>query len=189
MVYIFTNDLFGNCEIKNFIDEYILHEERRWKILEIGSFEGSSSTYFSDNMLHHPDSSLTCVDPFTSENPTNPYRLTEDETKDRFLANISKSKNFNKITLKQVYSNTFFETNTEKFNFIYIDGSHLAEDVAHDFKEAIKICESGGYIAMDDYMCADDDHLVKKYTDKIYDENKDKLKLIGDGWQILFYMK
>jgi predicted O-methyltransferase YrrM len=186
MSYKFTSNYFGTCDLKDTLEKYI-DKKKVWKILEIGSFEGSSATYFSDNMLDHPESSLLCVDPWISSDPTTPYTTSGYLTKQTFMENISKSKHFKKIKVIQQFSNDFFKVNKETFNFVYIDGSHLVEDIAHDFRESIKIVEPSGFIALDDYDSGSAS--VKKCIDQIYEENKDKLFLYGVRYQILFQVK
>lgn len=183
MVYTFTNDYFGTSEIKSTIDDNF-NKSEKWKILEIGSFEGSSAVYFSDYMLDHPEATLNCVDPFDSNDPTTPFTMSGNDTMIRFMNNISQSKNFQKITLKKMYSSEFYKTNSKTFNFIYVDGSHLVEDIKIDFRECLTILEIGGILAFDDYKWGDGS--IKKCIDDLYEENKDALNLIGHGYQIMF---
>jgi predicted O-methyltransferase YrrM len=183
MVYTFTNDYFGTSEIKSTIEDNF-DKTDGWKILEIGSFEGSSAVYFSDNMLDHPGATLTCVDPFESSDPTTPFTMSGTDTLVRFVDNISQSKNFQKITVRKMYSSEFYKMNTNKFNFIYVDGSHLLEDIQLDFRECLKILDLGGFIAFDDYKWGDGS--IKKCIDDLYEENKDTLSLLGSNYQIMF---
>ena len=182
-VYKFTSDYFGTCEIKLALDESA-SKMANWKILEIGSFEGSSAVYFSDNLLEHPEAELTCVDPFLANDTTTPFSMDGNDTLHIFINNISKSKNFQKITLRRMFSSEFYNKNTKKFNLIYVDGSHLVEDIKVDFIECLKILEPGGYLAFDDYLSGDGS--IKKCIDELYEANKDKLQILGHGYQIFF---
>lgn len=185
MSYVFTHDYFGTSEIKVSLDENA-NKSAKWKILEIGSFEGSSAVYFSDNMLDHSEAELTCVDPFESNDPTTPFSMEGNDTMHLFINNISKSKNFQKIMFHRMYSYEFYNKNTKKFNFIYVDGSHLIDDIKIDFNESLKILELGGFLAFDDYLWGDGS--IKKCIDDLYEENKDKLKILGHGYQIIFQL-
>lgn len=148
--YDFTNQWFGGSEIRRYISNFV-DPNKKNTILEIGSFEGQSSCYFSDVFLNHPESSLDCVDPFDLNDKTTP--LTND-TKERFLKNIRNSANFTKITFYQQYSTDFFK-NSKKYNFIYIDGSHELDQIRIDMTECWKLLEEGGIMWMDDYRGAD----------------------------------
>ncbi len=178
-MYEFTSNYFGNCEIKIEI-ETNANKQTIWKILEIGSFEGSSATYFSDNLLDHPESELTCVDPHDAKDSTTPFTKSGNDTMCVFINNISKSKNFQKILYHRMYSSEFYKKNKKTYNFIYIDGSHLVEDVVLDFTECLKILEPGGFLACDDYGS------IKECIDKLYEANKNRLRIVGYGYQILF---
>jgi predicted O-methyltransferase YrrM len=131
---------------------------------------------------------LTCVDPFDADNPTTPQENGGNYTKNLFLDNISKSKNHSKIELVELYSNDFYKKNTKTFNFIYIDGSHLVEDVAHDFEQCLEILEPGGIMWMDDYLWGDGVS-IRDRVDGLYEKNKDKLAIIFKRYQIGFRRK
>ncbi len=47
-------------------------------------------------------------------------------------------------------SDTFFETNTKTFDVIFIDGLHLAHQVAVDVSNAIAVLNPNGFIVMHD---------------------------------------
>jgi predicted O-methyltransferase YrrM len=182
MSYVFTNNWFHYSEIRKlllcFIDNNSIN-----KILEIGSHEGQSSCYFSDYLLDHPESSLTCVDPYDTTDPTTPVT---DNTKNIFLNNIGYSKNFNKIIFNQSYSSDFYIKNNLTYTFIYIDGSHLIDDITLDFNNCLNIIEPKGIIWMDDY---DSSTEVKNHINNLYELNKDKIQIIHKGYQIAFQKK
>lgn len=49
-------------------------------------------------------------------------------------------------------SEDFWKENTTKFDIVYIDGSHLYEDVANDFFEGWEALKKGGLFMVDDYI-------------------------------------
>lgn len=49
-------------------------------------------------------------------------------------------------------SDDFFAQNTQKFDFIFIDGLHTYEQVALDIKNSLKCLKDGGVIALHDCM-------------------------------------
>lgn len=62
-MFQFTKNWFDNTEIRSKINFFINSNEKH-HILEIGSYEGASSVYFSEHFLNHPESKMICVDPF-----------------------------------------------------------------------------------------------------------------------------
>ena len=181
MSYTFTNNWFNNSEIKSLILKYIDVTNSN-KILEIGSYEGASACFFSDILLNNNGSELTCVDPFDNSDPTSPVT---DNVKVLFYSNISQSKNYNKITVKELYSNDFYNENNKTYNFIYIDGSHRLDDITVDFTNCLKIIETNGIIWMDDYR-GDDGVSIKNHIDALYEQNKHLIEIIHTGYQIAF---
>lgn len=188
MNYNFTQNWFNKSGIKKEIQNCI-NSEYINKILEIGSFEGQSSTFFSDNLLDNEKSFLICVDPFfnsgTVDGITSLY--VNEEVKNRFLNNISKSKNFNKITHHCNTSDNYFITNKITFNFIYIDGCHNPEYVKRDINNAFKFLETNGILWMDDYLYGSrKEHKgrPKDVIDQFLKENEGKYEIIYKEYQI-----
>lgn len=176
----FTNAWFNHSELKNNISRFMSNEMIN-TVLEIGSYEGASACFISDHFLDHEQSTLICVDPFDkNDSTTNVY----DNTKDIFTANISQSKNYHKITLYEMTSDAFFKDNTTTFNFIYIDGSHLIENIVKDLFHAIQCCKIGGIIWMDDYL--GDNGNIKPHIDSFYEKYKSFISIIHKGYQIAF---
>lgn len=51
-------------------------------------------------------------------------------------------------------SDAFFETNTEKFDFVFVDGLHTYEQVRRDVVNSLRFLEPGGIIAIHDMLPA-----------------------------------
>jgi predicted O-methyltransferase YrrM len=148
-------------------------------ILEIGSFEGASSVFIADTMLLHPESKLICVDPFCVEDTTTPVDATTETV---FLRNTSKSSQANKITHVKKFGADFYKENVDIFDFIYIDGSHVLDDITIDFNHCLDIVRPNGIIWMDDYR----QQHIAPHIDNLFEQNKDKLKIIYKEYQIAF---
>ena len=178
-MYEFTQDWIDQSDIKKHLLQ-IISIRLENHILEIGSYEGASACFFSDVLLNHPNSSLTCVDPFIADDTT--FNVGE-ETFQRFCSNIQRSKHAAKVTLHKMLSRDFFTGNKKLYNLIYIDGSHKLEDIEHDFREAMKIVCKQGVIWMDDYMGGKNNE-IKTLIDSLIEEYKDYIHVMFRGWQI-----
>jgi GR25 family glycosyltransferase involved in LPS biosynthesis len=160
---------FGNSELKNYIINNF--EDKEYSILEIGCFEGCSSCFFSDNLKI---SKMVCVDPFVSDGCK---QYDHNYLKNIFYNNIKKSKNYNKIKVKELYSDDFFKTNEELFDFIYIDGEYSDKQIKNDLDNSFKCIKPGGIIWCDDY----NNTWKKTFLEFI---NKNEVTIIHEGYQL-----
>lgn len=183
-MYNFTKNWFGSSEIKTKLLN-LVDTDKKNKILEIGCFEGQSSTFFADNLLNFEGSLLICVDPFyksgTVEGITSSF--VNNNVKERFLCNIKKSKGADKIIFHNKTSDDFFQNNTTMFNFIYIDGCHGLDYIERDMKNSFKFLEKGGIMWMDDYGGGRGTE-IKDTMNKFLEKYKGQYKLIHKGYQL-----
>jgi hypothetical protein len=152
--YKYTQEWFLATELKqkmcNFCDT-----TKANRILEIGCFEGLSSTFFADNFLDHQDSSLTCVDPFLNIKYNDHIKFLLNNEEMNFDFNISVCKNVDKIIIHKITSDDFFENNNKTYNFIYLDGCHNVDFIKRDMENSFNILEKNGVMWMDDYYGGD----------------------------------
>ena len=77
MTYRSTQRWFDESEIKRELTNH-LDKDREICMLEIGTFEGASTTFIADNFLDHDNSTLDAVDPFLGiEDNDHSYCLTD----------------------------------------------------------------------------------------------------------------
>jgi predicted O-methyltransferase YrrM len=107
--------------------------------LEIGSYEGRSALWFLANILTHDTSTITCVDLF------------DDDIDSTFNDNVKASGLDHKITKLKGDSKVVVRNLKKNFDFVYIDGSHIAKDVLIDAVLAWDLLKPGGIVIFDDY--------------------------------------
>ena len=66
--------------------------------------------------------------------------------------NTAQFQNSNRLHKYKMTSNDFFQSNNNKFDFIYVDGDHSAEQVYLDIINSWKVLNKNGYLLLDDYM-------------------------------------
>ena len=183
MTYRSTQRWFDESEIKRELTNH-LDKDREICMLEIGTFEGASTTFIADNFLDHDNSTLDAVDPFLAiEDNDHSYCLTDVEK--RFDYNISICKNANKINVHKTISDEFFKTCDKKYDFIYIDGCHLCDFIKRDMQNSFERLNDNGIMWMDDYLGGPvGDDSIKKTMDEFLTEHKDEIKVIHNGYQI-----
>jgi predicted O-methyltransferase YrrM len=152
--------------------------------LEIGSFEGRSALWFLENILTHPTDSITCVDIWVG-----PYEKLFDD-------NVTASPEPNKvIKIKRRSDEALRKLKPNSFDFIYVDGSHIAKDVLMDAVLAWDLLKPGGYIIFDDYnWYGPRSWLVENYTPKIAIDSFMKvfgpyLELVDRDYQVVIRKK
>ena len=115
-------------------------KNRPVRALEVGSFEGRSALWFLENILTEPSASITCIDIWVG-----PYEQLFDSNMRVYgrPEKIVKIKESSQMALRGL--------KPESFDFIYIDGSHVAKDVMLDAVLAWDLLKPGGYMIFDDY--------------------------------------
>ena len=115
------------------------------RYLEIGSFEGRSAVFVGE--LNNVEE-VTCVDTFEGSDEHNNINF------DLVYKNCSK--NLKKLNISynliKDSSHNFFQINDNKFNVIYIDGSHFYKDVKKDFINSMSCLVEGGILICDDFF-------------------------------------
>lgn len=140
-----------------------LKEKPDLHFLEIGSFDGRSACWLLQNILTHPTSTLTCVDPFEPfnfrayqpvwpppmENPL-PDLVYIEELFDRNIGCIGATE---KVIKRRGQSSVVLRSlPLQSYDGIYIDGSHYTHDVLRDTVLSWDLIKTGGILIFDDYL-------------------------------------
>jgi len=111
------------------------------RFLEIGCFEGGSTLWFLDNVLTAPGSSIVCIDTFVRQGG-----------EPRFRHNVRVSGHSARVRVIKGRSDVAMSRlHEQRFDVIYIDGSHRAADVMLDAVQAWPMLRRGGLLIFDDY--------------------------------------
>ena len=128
-------------------------------IVEVGSFEGRSTIWSLQNLLHHPSSTIYCIDTFQGSVEHEAGGSHEagaiDVLFDRFMANLGETPGRQKArVMRQPSQRALISLAAEgvRADFVYIDGSHAAADVLFDCVLAFQILRVGGVMICDDYL-------------------------------------
>jgi predicted O-methyltransferase YrrM len=128
-------------------------------ILEIGSFEGASACYLIENCASKFPIELHCID--TWEGGVEHQKLGMSAVEKRFHENIDivQRRAQNKVSLSihkgrsdRCLIKLLGDGLYEHFDFIYIDGSHQAQDVLSDAVFSFNLLKVGGTMVFDDYL-------------------------------------
>jgi predicted O-methyltransferase YrrM len=157
----YTQNWFAGSDIRKRLLEILGPKvTEKLNVLEIGCFEGMSSVFFAENLLNHPESTMTCVDPFMNfkDNDHAEY-LRDNQVMEAFDNNIRVCKNAKQISVFKITSDEFFaQLNANEnainpvYDIIYIDGCHLPDYIHRDMSNSFSRLRPGGIMWMDDYQ-------------------------------------
>ena len=158
--YEFTNEWFENSAKK--IWTQILNQTKPKKILEIGSYEGASTCFLIDTLsLYHDSFEIHAIDTWDGGIEHKEMKINMKLVEERFKKNTSNAikkstKAIELITYKKKSINALSELITNQksnyFDFIYIDGSHMASDVLSDAILSFELLKINGMMGFDDYL-------------------------------------
>ena len=126
-------------------------EGRAAHVLEIGAFEGLSACYV---LWRLPDAHVTAVDTFTGSAEHVARDLLPDiSLENAFDANVSAVDASRARKLVGDSKRRLLDLRAEhaRFDFVYVDGSHLALDVLIDAALAWPLLAVDGFLVFDDY--------------------------------------
>ena len=171
----FSSDWFTNALVNfDYIKTYLIKEEKAINdILEIGSHEGRSSCWMLENMLTDTGT-MTCIDPF-ADRPVTAFSydsIPEDRSiENLFRANTAEVKKPGQ-TLEVVANMSFHAlaqliVDKRQYDFIYVDGSHNADDALADAVMCFGLLRPGGVMLFDDYLWEDNQHYLGRCKQSI----------------------
>jgi len=173
--YEFTSDWFS-CRVHTW--EKFLGPLKGTQIhtLEIGVFEGRSALWTLENVLTHPDSTITCIDPWS-----------DVKAERRFDRNILASGRSNQVVkLKGPSAVRSRHLPLGRYSFVYIDGSHEGLNVLEDAVHSFRLLKSGGILCFDDYWWESDTihHRPREAIDSFLCLYDGKVEILERGYQV-----
>jgi hypothetical protein len=172
--YQFHADYFSP-HIENWtVDLDLLVKRRNNQILEIGSFEGFSTCWLLEHLIRGNKARITCVDFF------------DKVYFPAFKANITKTGKRSQVRIKRGHSRDILRKLTgDAFDFIYIDGSHLAADAIEDMVLSWPLLKDGGIMILDDYDSVDEAEIsMRDVVDFFLRCHEGQFDLIRKGYQV-----
>jgi predicted O-methyltransferase YrrM len=173
-------------------EQLIPHLPARKNFLEIGSFEGRSAVWIVQYMMED-GGELICVD--TWEGGAEHVNGEMSGAEDRFKHNIDLIMgNFVDRDVQPIKSTSVDALGNlisykKQFDFIYIDGSHLAKDVLTDACMAWPLLKSKGFMVFDDYLWKPQGFTLlqrpKFAVDTFVNMFEDEVTITHSGYQLI----
>ena len=196
--YEFTQDWFNWApEVWNKLTPMLSGRAGHRQFLEIGSFEGRSSIWIAENMMQDDDI-LRCIDTWEGGEEHGAENMSEVE--ERFRANliVAAEKLPDRRIIQQKGTSVreiarWLTTDNQHFDFIYIDGSHLAKDVMTDACMAWPLLKPKGLMVFDDYLwvpnARDILHRPKAAIDAFTNLFAEEVEIVHIGYQLIVRKK
>ena len=190
--YQFTKDWFGWAPP---VWEQLIPmlPEGNRNFLEIGSFEGRSMVWIAENMMQGDDH-LDCIDTWQGGEEHSAEDMAAVEA--RFDYNLALLEQlFPTVEIEKLKGSSIahlgsmtagLDRGTWLYDFIYIDGSHIAKDVLTDACMAWPLLKTGGVMVFDDYLWGnprDVLHRPKAAIDAFTTLFAEELEIIHVGYQ------
>lgn len=189
----FTTDWFSSAEqVFSMCLEHFKGKDNL-QFLEIGTFEGRSAIWLLDNILTGKNCKITCVDTFKGTNEFNEKALNVEGLEQKFRDNMKPY--LGKYRLIKGDSQMVMREpeHLNRYDMIYIDGSHEASDTLEDIIINYKNLKNKGYMIFDDYMWnwnqLPDYRTPKIAVDAVLSCFKPRIKVIQVTWKSLVIQK
>lgn len=162
--------------------------------LEIGSWQGGSSTWLLDNVIAPRGGSLTCIDTFEGSSEHLGFLHTlHAGLEDIFDANIARTGHGHLCRKLVGYSqHVLRQMQSEDFDFIFIDGAHEAKFVIQDAIYCWPMLRPGGFLLFDDYgfkFPGQEIQNTAQAIDFFVNTFSDEIEVLHQGWQVLVRKK
>ena len=193
--YQFTKDWFGWAPpVWEQLIPMLSGEAGKRQFLEVGSFEGRSTVWTMENMMQEGDY-IYCID--TWEGGEEHGAEDMQAVFERFKANTAIAKDKAKVVRGFAMDTSTTELASiiqggTQYDFIYIDGSHIAKDVLTDACMAWPLLKPKGIMVFDDYVWGnprDILHRPKVAIDAFVNIFAEEVEVIHVGYQLVVRKK
>lgn len=136
----------------NLFNKYLEElKSREVHCLQIGAYTGDATEWLLQNVLTHPNSTLTDVDTWEGSDEIIHKEFDWQDVETVYIKRHQSSIDTGRLIKKKTTSNKFFKEDNKQYDFIYIDGDHTAVATLKDGLNGLDRLKLGGIIAFDDY--------------------------------------
>lgn len=119
--------------------------------LQLGAYTGDATKWLFDNVLTHPESTLTDVDTWEGSDEVEHKELDWKSVESVYDDKNSQWFDEGRLIKKKTTTDEFFASNDKQFDFVYVDADHTAMAVLKDGIHGYDCLKNGGVLAFDDY--------------------------------------
>jgi predicted O-methyltransferase YrrM len=182
---------YPNWFLSDGMENFVAHLLKDYKdkpvnFLQVGAYTGDASMWLYQNLLTHKDSKLIDIDTWEGSDEPLHKQWDWNDVEKEYDRKTQEARDSGKIIKYKATSDHFFKYNTEKFDFIYVDGDHTAYGVIKDAVNSYECLNVGGIIAFDDYEWSAQlgpQNEPKMAIDSFSSIYRDRLRLIFQEYQ------
>lgn len=189
--YFFRQNWFSEANVQVWVAALAdLKDKPGLSYLEVGVYEGRSFFWVLENIMTHPTSRLTGIDPFFENGDTVMTRWGNVGNYPQiFRRNLRLSGAQERITVITGFSQTELrKLEPASYDLIYIDGSHATRDVLEDAVLSWHLLKEGGILIFDDYLfnsVGDSKRDPMIAVDVFYSFFSDDIEVVFRGYQVI----
>lgn len=132
--------------------EYASTVDGAHAIVEVGSYKGKSTCYLAEGAAIGNEPAVYAVDPWDLEgNVTGRFGFAEAATREAFVRQVAHAGHSGRVRARQAFSLDAASDWSGPIGLLYLDGSHLYDDVRADFEAWFPHVVERGIVVFDDY--------------------------------------
>jgi hypothetical protein len=128
-----------------------MYKDVKVDFLQLGAYTGDASVWLFDNVLTHPESTLTDVDTWEGSEEEEHMDMDWKSVEDTYDQKLKPFLDSGQLIKKKMTTKEFFKSNDKKYEFVYVDADHHAIWALRDGLNGYSCLNNGGILAFDDY--------------------------------------
>ena len=138
--------------VNNFSAYLSKHKDTKVDFLQLGAYTGDATKWLFENVLTHPESTLTDVDTWEGSDEVAHKQMDWKSVEQTYDDKNKEWLESGRLIKKKMTTGEFFTSNNKQFDFVYVDADHHAIWALKDGLEGYSFLKNGGILAFDDYM-------------------------------------
>jgi hypothetical protein len=148
----YPNWFTTNGASRNFASQLSKFKDVKVDFLQLGAYTGDASAWLFDNVLTHPESTLTDVDTWEGSEEEEHMDMDWKSVEETYDQKLRPFLDSGQLIKKKMTTKEFFKSNEKKYEFVYVDADHHAIWALKDGLDGYSCLNNGGILAFDDYM-------------------------------------
>jgi len=137
--------------VDNFSAFLLKYKDTKVNFLQLGAYTGDATKWLFENILTHPESTLTDVDTWEGSEETAHEEFDWKSVEQVYDEKTSEWLESGRLIKVKNTTKEFFKTNNKQFDFVYVDADHHAIWALRDGLDGYSCLKNGGILAFDDY--------------------------------------